>query len=114
MIKGLGSLPFGDRLRELGLPRLEKGRLRGDLLTMFQYLKGSCKEDGDSLYTGNHLEKMKDNRYNVNSEEIPAGHKSKVFYNEISHWKNLLKKVVNFPVLDIAKIWLDWVLGHLA
>lgn len=63
VIKGLGCLPFGNRLRELGLSSLEKGRLRGDLLTMFQYLKGRYKEDGDSLYRTNHMEKMKENRY---------------------------------------------------
>lgn len=101
MIKGLGSLAIWNRLRELDLSKLETRRLRGDLLTMFQYLKSGCKEDGDSLYTGNHMEKIKDNRYNVNSGQIPTGHKRKVFHNEISHWNTLLKKVVDFPVLDI-------------
>lgn len=62
------------------------------------------------------MAKMKDSKTgkNVNSGQIPTGHKRKVFYNEISHWNNLLKKVVHFPVLDIFKIQLDWVLGHLA
>jgi len=57
MIKGLGSLLCEERLRELGLFTLEKSRLRGDLITMFQYLKGGWKEDGHSLFTRSHMEK---------------------------------------------------------
>ncbi|GAB0179918.1 mitochondrial enolase superfamily member 1 [Grus japonensis] len=61
VIKGLGSLPYEERLRELGLFSLEKRRLRGDLITMFQYLKGVYKEDGDSLFRRSHMEKMRGN-----------------------------------------------------
>ncbi|KAM9591203.1 uncharacterized protein ACIBXB_006092 [Morphnus guianensis] len=65
MIKGLGSLPYEERLRELGLFSLEKRRLRGHLITMFQYLKGGYKEDGGSLFTRNHMEKMRGNGYKL-------------------------------------------------
>ncbi|GAB0182778.1 mitochondrial enolase superfamily member 1 [Grus japonensis] len=61
MIKGLGSLPYEGRLGELGSFSLEKRRVGGDLITMFQYLKGDYKEDGDSLFTRSHMEKMKGN-----------------------------------------------------
>ncbi|KAK4814404.1 hypothetical protein QYF61_018163 [Mycteria americana] len=59
MIKGLGSLPYEERLRELVFFSLEKRRLRGDLITMFQHLKGGYKEDGDSLFTRSRMEKTR-------------------------------------------------------
>ena len=45
MIKGLGSLPCEEGLREWSLFSLEKRRLREQLTTMVQYLKGGYKED---------------------------------------------------------------------
>ncbi|GAB0196661.1 mitochondrial enolase superfamily member 1 [Grus japonensis] len=44
MVQGLGSLPCEEGLREQGLFSLEKSRLRGDPITVFQHLKGSYKE----------------------------------------------------------------------
>jgi len=57
MIKGLRSLPREVRLRELGLFGFEKRRLRGDLITLFQYLKGGYREGRDFFFTRSHMEK---------------------------------------------------------
>ena len=51
MIKGLEHLPYKDRLRELGLFSLEKGRLQGDLIVAFQYLKVAYRKAGEGLFT---------------------------------------------------------------
>ena len=51
MIRGLEHLSYGERLRELGLFRLEERRFQGDLTAAFQYLKGAYKQEGECLFT---------------------------------------------------------------
>ncbi|KAK4825715.1 LOW QUALITY PROTEIN: hypothetical protein QYF61_002133 [Mycteria americana] len=107
MIKGLGSLPYEERLRELSLFSLEKRRLRGDLVTMFQYLKGGYKENGDSLFTRSHMEKMRGNGSKLHLGRFQLDTRGKFFtMRTISHWNNLPREVVDSPTLDSFKIQL--------
>ncbi|RMC13795.1 hypothetical protein DUI87_08878 [Hirundo rustica rustica] len=57
MTEGLEHPSYEDRLRELGLFRLEKEQLRGDLINVCQYLMGGAKrmEPGSAQWcqTGN-------------------------------------------------------------
>ena len=49
MIEGLKHLSYEEKLRKLGIFRLEKRRLQGDLIVAFQYLKGSSSRRGTFL-----------------------------------------------------------------
>ena len=48
-MKGLERKPYEEKLRELRLFSLEKGRLKGDLTAPCSYLKGGCKKMGAGL-----------------------------------------------------------------
>jgi len=50
MIRGLEHLSSEERLRELGLFMLERRRISGDLIAVFQYLQGAYEKDGCKLF----------------------------------------------------------------
>ncbi|KAK4833053.1 hypothetical protein QYF61_027555, partial [Mycteria americana] len=110
-IKELENLPCAERLKELGVFYLEKRRLRWDLITVVQYLKGSYKEDRGFLFTRSHMEKTMGNGYKLHHKRFHLNIRKKIFtVRTINHWNNVPNDVVESPSPKVFNMRLDRVL----
>ncbi|PKU40124.1 hypothetical protein llap_9573 [Limosa lapponica baueri] len=85
-----------------------------DLINVYKYLKGGCKDDRARLFLVVPSDGTRGSRHNLKHMRSPLNiRKHFVSVQVIKHWHRLPREVVESPPLEILKNFLNMVLGSL-